>query len=307
MSGKTWKDHLLSSGLPLEHSVTQALGKLSMVDPREFRYTRANEQGVQTTFSVDVHAECLVHQPNIWLELFVECKYRHESTNWIFTPSDYAPFAGPEFAELFVSLVTPGCARKMNRGLLNRYAEKYALCGKGVELFSNDSTHATIERALSQVRYAIPNRAAAGLNSLTRSMNSSTDVSRPPTVVLVPMIVTTAALWRIRPEVTIEALRQANEIADVATSEEVLVVHHPPDNELANYSTATLRRDLSTNAKQELDAHHRDGHEGFIKGFAQWVPSTFVVIHYTRFSKAVENLVRFLDREDMVTSAKEED
>lgn len=298
MSTKTWKDHLLSSGLPLEHSVAQALGKLGMIDPREFRYTRANEHGVLTTFSVDVHAECLISNPNIWLELFVECKYHHDSTNWVFAPSEYDWF-GPEFAELFVSLETLDSGHQLNKELLNKYSKNYPLCTKGVELFTGDATHATIERALSQLKYAVPHRAARALNGLVATNNPS------PTIVLVPIIVTTASLWRLKPTVSVEGLRAANELAEVASAEEIVVVHQLPDNDLSAYTADVFNRELSGQARTHIDQFRPSGGtDAYVNGLAQWLPSTFIVIHYSRFFKAIDNLMRFLDRTELVVPRK---
>src|SRR5437879_2998035 len=77
MSQKTWKDHLLSSGLPLEQSVIGVLQTLGVNRPREYRYERLNEQGILTEFSIDVFASRM-YEHALVLELLIECKYRHD-------------------------------------------------------------------------------------------------------------------------------------------------------------------------------------------------------------------------------------
>ena len=63
--------------MPLEYSVIQTLEKLGIRVPREYKYERINETGVPTLFSIDVHATEIDALRNLWLELFIECKYRH--------------------------------------------------------------------------------------------------------------------------------------------------------------------------------------------------------------------------------------
>jgi hypothetical protein len=48
MTSKTWKDHLLSSGVPLEHTVAKALRSLGLMDVSEYKYVRSDEAGIPT-------------------------------------------------------------------------------------------------------------------------------------------------------------------------------------------------------------------------------------------------------------------
>lgn len=95
MSERIWKDHLLSSGTPLEYSVLRALADLGVIDPTEHRYQRVNEHGITTEFSIDVLDRDIDTVRNLWLEMFIECKYRHDSTRWVFTPVDYSNSTAP--------------------------------------------------------------------------------------------------------------------------------------------------------------------------------------------------------------------
>ena len=56
MSKKSWKDHLLSSGVPLEYAVARIFEQLEIWRPGEFRYERKDPDGVPRVFSVDVHS-----------------------------------------------------------------------------------------------------------------------------------------------------------------------------------------------------------------------------------------------------------
>jgi hypothetical protein len=83
MSKKTWKDHLLSSGVPLEYSVIRIFEELGIRDPGEYRYERATPDGLSQVFSVDVHAKKVDPHRDLHIECLVECKYRHDGTKWI--------------------------------------------------------------------------------------------------------------------------------------------------------------------------------------------------------------------------------
>lgn len=56
-SNKSWKDHLLSSGVPLEYSVRRIFEELGIHNPSEYRYVRKTAEGVSQIFSVDVHSK----------------------------------------------------------------------------------------------------------------------------------------------------------------------------------------------------------------------------------------------------------
>ncbi len=87
MTTKDWKEHLLSSGIPLEHSARQVLQRYASGRVSEFRFERANENGIPTVFSVDLNATLITE--DFWLEVFVECKYRHDNVVWVFTPERF--------------------------------------------------------------------------------------------------------------------------------------------------------------------------------------------------------------------------
>ena len=68
---KKWKDHFLSSGIPLEHSVSEVLKSRDFFAPREYVYERPNEVGLRTQFSVDVYACYVDIELNLLLEVFL--------------------------------------------------------------------------------------------------------------------------------------------------------------------------------------------------------------------------------------------
>jgi hypothetical protein len=57
---RTWKDHFLSSGVPLEYSAARILKQFDFTAPREYKYERIGESGLLTQFSVDIHSSYIV-------------------------------------------------------------------------------------------------------------------------------------------------------------------------------------------------------------------------------------------------------
>lgn len=76
--GNKWKDALLKTSLPLEYLVADKLSKHGFLVVGEFSYSRSNEQGIDTEFSIDLLANKFLEKrkDDAWanLSLLVECK-----------------------------------------------------------------------------------------------------------------------------------------------------------------------------------------------------------------------------------------
>jgi hypothetical protein len=297
-STKTWKDILLSSGMPLEHDVRQKLAALGAFQPREFIYERTSEGGLEKFFSVDVSATNILG--DIWVDLLIECKYRHDGTRWIFPPEQY--FMGsPDFTDVFVTL-----DRFADTGLdskrIKKFASSYDLCGRGVELTANESNLKSISQAVSQVQYALAKVAANYWEHQIFGM-----LGGSPLVVIVPTIVTTAELWRMRANVSLEDIRGADELEEVADQVELLILHEPPHNELRQHTARRLTDNLSAEAREAIDdelasdtttqpgeaLHH------YCNAFGSSHPSLILVVQYSRFELAMKNMFSFFGQDGM--------
>ena len=288
---KTWKDHLLSSGLPLEQSVVQVLKSLGVEDAREYKYEKPNEQGVPTTFSVDIHATLV---KSVWLEFFIECKYRHDGTQWIFTPDEYSIGHDDSFFDSLVVLdELLDC--HVDNFLVDRYSDEYVLCGKGVELLNNDANPKSIEQAIQQLRYALVEESADCLREQAEGLNAL--------FVLVPIVVTTAELWRLRPNVTIERLRSASCLDEVADQYSILLARHNPDNQLIRHTRTKFdeRLDASLQGKFKIDyGNFTQTYKGFLSRFSSRYPAFFYIVHYDRLNDVLRNLMLIFDTPDLV-------
>ncbi len=112
---------------------------LGFIDPREYKYVRPNEIGAPTVFSLDVYGSRIDTTRHLWLDLFIECKYRHPGTRWVFASEDYRPFFGPEFRDAFVFLDVTCIDRQFATSVLENFDDKYPLCKRGVELLPRES------------------------------------------------------------------------------------------------------------------------------------------------------------------------
>lgn len=293
MSKRSWKDHFLSSGVPLEYSVARIFEQLVSWHPGEFRYERKDAEGVPRIFSVDVHSSHIDLERNFWLETLVECKYRYDGTKWVFTPGEYDPLFGQDFKNLFVTLDQCCIDRQLNSDFVARFRTHYPLCGKGIELLPDDANPKTIDQAVQQLRHAVVAKTFdAIMHQVDELLGTPT-----PLFVVVPIIVTTAELWRLKPETTVEDVRNADDIKAIADAHDVVVLQEEPDNLDKRQTIARFYETLNDTQIRKFDDVLKQtikrNSPFFIDYFASYSPSLFVVIRYDRFKSAMNNLHKF--------------
>jgi hypothetical protein len=305
MSRKTWKDHLLASGVPLEHSVARIFEELGLRHPKEFRYERKNEVGIPQVFSVDIHSAHIDKERNFWLETLVECKYRHDGTKWVFTPRDYEASFGPKFAQLFVTLDQCCPDRVLDREAYTKFEDKYPLCEKGIELLPEDANPKTIEQAVRQLRYAV---VANTVSAFSAQRSGALNNPGVPIFVIVPIVVTTAELWRLRTGTTVEDVRRAEGIGEVADAQGVVVLQQTPNDSDMNETRAAFSRQFDTEEEWERRRSgelgvadiERESYEGFVDSIARNTPSLFVIMRYDTVRSALATLLRFFANDSII-------
>jgi hypothetical protein len=300
MSKKSWKDHLLSSGVPLEYSVIRIFEELGIRDPGEYRYERKTEEGLPQIFSVDVYARKLDVRRTLYIDCLVECKYRHDGTKWVFVPREYGEMfePGPNFANLFVTMDQCCVDRKLDRGILEKFEQTYPLCARGIELLPEDANPKTIEQAVQQLRYAVVAKAIDAIDWQLFWGDIPT-----PMFVIIPIIVTTAELWRLKVGVTVEDIRGADEVSTVAEAHDVLVFHQKPDN--LNEKDTRERFGAKFNSRQKelgdlIKQTQNYGFDYFSSHFAAHTPSLFIIISYKRAKTAMKNLHSFFANDRLI-------
>jgi len=280
---KSWKDHLLSSGLPLEYSVIQELRSREMQFIREYVYERPNELGVATQFSIDIHAQVMKY---IWLEFFIECKYRHDSVNWIFTPDKYEALMDEDFHDAF--LVFDNLSKsEINQRLLDGYGFRFSVCGKGIELQEKTPNPKSIEQAIHQLQYALSSASASAVrNQIDQFLSDDS-----PIFVFIPIVIATCNLWRLREETNIAQIREAREIEDVADRKKYLIMKQKPDNRLIMHTHKLFLEKFNEQDRHEYEQLAKGPFRSlkhFAQSFSSNHPSKFFVVKFSEFGSFLD-------------------
>jgi hypothetical protein len=236
----------------------------------------------------------------------VECKYRHETVRWIFTPDRYG---GPDeiYSNAFLHPLDHfvGLSFPFNETFPRQLAP---CCSKGVELTKDGSNDKTITQALLQLAYALaPQVADAIEHQIFRYLGEDFIFYH------VPIIVTTATLFRLRDDVTLNAIRGASQIEEVGTEEDCLVLKCKPGIDLRQYNQQafdTLGQDHADQLASSLNTFTKDSNFLF-SVLADRYPSTTVVISVAKGFQAFDRFFRYVDEvlnppEDLLTEIKAE-
>lgn len=150
-------EHLLKSSLILEHEVAAIISDCGYHNQGEFAYSRTNENGEDTDFSVDLLAIAdagtgATLAELVSIGLLIECKYASPSVEWVFSkvarhqPDVFSTLSvfnwlGSHMATDFTTL---------------QALEPEVYCNRGVSLSSTTADPQKIRHGLQQLRYALP-------------------------------------------------------------------------------------------------------------------------------------------------------
>ena len=259
---KSWKDLLLSTGLPLEHDVKKYLEDRGCIASHEYTYLKPDEQGYEKQFSYDIDAAYI--RGRNFLDLMVECKYRHPTVRWVFTPDI---FGGPDevypnaFLHPFDHFVATSFPFECE------FPRSLApCCSKGVELTNDGANDKAITQALSQLAFGFAPKLASAIEHQVLRLLGNSDMI----FFHVPVIVTTAKLFRLCENVTLDAIRNASTFEEVSKEENCLLVKYRPGIDLENYNLQALRE-----AEAQLG---EDTLKSAIKTFTDDLPHLFSVL-----------------------------
>ena len=286
---KSWKDALLSSGIPLENDVRNYLSQHGCLAEFEHSYLRADETQILRQFSYDIEASLI--QPPHFVDFLVECKYRHPSVSWIFTPDEYGGHTelGPnDFTHPLTHFVGRRCA--FDTSLFPRRLAP--CCSKGVELTAEGANEKAIAQAVSQLAFGMALRVGDAIE------HQAYDLLRGDFVFYhLPVIVTSAALHRLREDVTIESLRAASEMPEVADQVDLLVLRHRTGVELRDHNAAiftALRASLSDEVLKAKLQPPWSGLDHAFDALARDTPQAIVVVSTHRGWQAMDHLFAYV-------------
>ena len=138
-----WKDYLLKSGIPLEYEVKSLLDNFSLITAYEQTYIRKDRTNVETEFSYDLN--CTYIKELSYFDLMIECKYRHESTNWLFLPDE----DNRRNSMTYTSILHPNdFFTESNKFHFEIFEMPYLapVCSKGIEITTDGQNPKTINQ-----------------------------------------------------------------------------------------------------------------------------------------------------------------
>lgn len=283
-----WKDLVLRSGLPLEYEVKAYLDKKGFVPSYEAAYLREDEAGRTRSFSYDIRATIL--RPRHQIELMVECKYRHESVKWFFLPEEYGGVGGLEALDVFHP-VDEFTEEASPFSLGDLFPELAPAAGRGIELTKDQTNGKSIYQATTQLAYAFAEH-------LTEAIVCEIDrlLGKDTVLCNLPVIVTTAHLYRLNEGITIAAVKGASEPKDIATQCGLLVLRQPEDPEIYGRNLEALQQLVSERGAdlQKKMRWHNNDLDHLLEVLSRR-PKAYAVVQFTEDRSNFERLFRYTD------------
>lgn len=296
-----WKEYLLKSGLPLEYEIKEYLSKKSCISNFEYTYLREDRNQQLTEFSYDIDSSYIKQQH--FVDLMIECKYRHESTKWVFLPEE---FHGPDEVE-YTSFMHPN-DHFIPQGhfRFNNFPYELApLCSKGIEITSEGPNPKTITQAIAQLSYAMAERIT---NGILHQVDPTLSQTFGNTVFNnIPIIVTTAKLYRIKKDTLIRDIKDNGNIEDIAINEQCLIIKQPTGVDLERYNKKVFQDFLVEVGRErlqsKLNSFNKDLDFVFSVISKHYSPTCFVVIHHSEDNKGFDHFFDYVD--NVINPSKE--
>ena len=171
---------------------------------------------------------------------------------------------------------------------LQKIIESLPFCGRGVEMKDNIEVQ-PMREAIQQIRFAVAPKVA---EQLLYQLREDTDGN--PISVVLPFVVTTADLWRIKPNVGIETIRAAKELAEVADPVSSLMLHEEPDGELDRHNDFVFQERLTSNGVPVLPLAGIPEVAQFRGDFSVNQPWLVFVVHYNHLKHLLQNIFKVI-------------
>jgi len=218
MATPKWGESFLKSGLPLEHLTHVTFHSLKWLNYPQHEYSRPNEKNQETWFELDLMTTCPEENRGTELSFLIECKYHDLSRYWFFLP--YDPSGRWCFDDRVFNCAPFPTLRKPRADTVLKLAPKSS--GGIVVSMDGQKQDNAVRTAIEQlVNGFVP----VSLNRMFqynldfRNVVSPADAVHytPGVTALIPMIVTNASLYRLKPEISdLDTIRKAGAPSEIA-------------------------------------------------------------------------------------------
>ena len=230
MPKSKWKTGFLKTGLPLEYVTSNILNKNEHEIFGEYPYIRPNESKDLKEFSVDLRTwKCLDDDDKlIVLSMLVECKYRQPGTSWVFSPfpSKTIPIGILNSTEDLVPV-------RIGSDSVFKFEQSIGYCISGIELNSEGSGNTNgVKHGIFQLRFAMPEFVKNDYESAldhTYADGRFIDLS-------CAILVTTADIRVIKPNLDLNHFTSAYELDDVTELREAIILNERAGPQLQEFA-----------------------------------------------------------------------
>jgi len=251
MTKRKWGESFLKSGLPLEHVAHVAFRNLGWSCQPSVEVLRPNKEGESQLFELDLDATCPTMNGSTELAFLVECKYHDLSRYWMFLPhvshgrwqfDDRVLNCGP-----FDTLKSPRAKDLLALAPMSSHGIVVAEDGS-----KQDNAVYTAMQQIVNAFVPLSLEKMFGYNIDVDTISDEVDPREfePTATAQVPIIVTNARLFRLRPDVTdLDRIRASTEPSDIADEVPWIWCYHDP-------SLALVERNCSVIERHEAAAAH---------------------------------------------------
>lgn len=289
MSRGRWGESFLKSGLPLEHLTQVTFRSMDWDSIPQPEFSRSNRNSQQDWFELDLFAAAPKLNEGTELSVLVECKYHDLSRFWFFLPhhstgrwlfDDRALNCGP-----YSTLAKPH-----EDTLL-----KLAPLSSGGIVVAEDGTKQenAVYTAVQQIVNGFVPCCLGRMFSYNLDFHNLADPAEelnfmPDMTALVPMIVTNATLYRLKPQVTdLDSIRNATSPSEIADEVDWTWYYHDVPMSLWNQNNAAI----AVHIKEEAELIYRFPRvEGVLHEFADR-PNWIAVVNIKALKEATTTIL----------------
>lgn len=292
MKNNKWKNFLLKSGLPLEYEINEILREKGCISSVDHSYFRNDENFLLNEFSFDIYSSYI--KGHHFFNLLIECKYRDESTNWVFLPShDY-------YVNELESTSFLHANDHFNENVKFIFPDKKLdfigkVCSKGIEINSEGQNPKTITQGVNQLSYAMADIIVDGMYNQIEKLFGKTEMIFYD----VPIIVTTANLYRIKDNVTIDLIKSTEDILEIATKEDCLTIDVSIGKDLERHNNKIFKNFITKygvdTLESKLNSFNKDVEFVFDVLASTFSPRSILVVNHSIDSSGFEKIFKFMD------------